>query len=90
MDEGAFAYPELHYFVSKNPYTGSWKGLNYLIMPTEEQLHITVWYGAFCREVSEIVTETDFPLSAEGLAQSREYLWEQYMLMVKKAASAGN
>lgn len=81
MDEGAFAYPEWHYFKFGNRFTGSWKGMNYVITPAEDTIHVAVWYGPLCSAVSEMVAQTDLPLSAEGIEKSREYLWEQYVKM---------
>ncbi len=83
MDPNAFAYPKLYYFQSGNPYTGSYKGLNYKLTPGEDTLHVAVWYGSFCSEKSEMVAETDLPLTEQGLSDSRQYLWEQYKLMPK-------
>ena len=86
MEKDAFAYPELHYFKSGNTYSGSYKGLNYILTPDDETLHIAVWYGMYCSAVSEMKALHDLPLTAEGLAESRQYLWEQYVEMVKTAA----
>lgn len=90
MDEGAFTYPKLSYFKSGNPFTGSWKGLNYKLIPEEDTLHIAVWYGAYCSTVSEMAAETDLPLTDDGLTKSRQYLWEQYTLMLNHTGNQLN
>lgn len=96
MDQGAFAYPKLYYFQSGNPYTGSWKGLNYKIEPLtdedsgEKLLGVSVWYGPFCSDVSEMVSEIFLPMTEEGLERSREHLWEQYGILQKKSLEESN
>ncbi len=86
MDKDAFAYPELHYFKSGNTYSGSYKGLNYKLTPDGETLHIVIWYGMYCSAVSEMRAQKELPLTADGLEESRQYLWERYVEMVKAAA----
>lgn len=83
MTDSVFEYPKLHYFRSGNRFSGSYKGLNYLITPKNDQLHIDVWYGPYCSAVSDMVDATDLPLSDEGLAESRRYLLQQYNNMPK-------
>lgn len=80
MEKGAFAYPKVYYFEQGNLYTGSYKGLNYKISPNKETqiLQVTVWYGMFCSAVSEAEQQADFPMTEEGVQQSREYLWDTY------------
>lgn len=96
MDQGAFAYPKLHYFKSGNPYTGSFRGLNYMLEPLkdketgEETLKISVWYGPFCSTASEMVATTTLPLTQDALEESREYLWEQYRIFEKKTVEQTN
>lgn len=96
MDQGAFAYPKLYYFQSGNPYTGSWKGLNYKLTPKkdkesgEEALIVQVWYGPYCSEASDMVDEVTLPMTEEGLESSRNYLWEQYCLLQKKSMEENN
>lgn len=80
MENGAFAYPKVYYFEQGNPYTGSYKELNYKIVPQKDtgELLVTVWYGLFCSAVAEPVEQQRFPMTAQGLEQSRQYLWETY------------
>lgn len=94
MDQNAFAYPKLHYFKSGNPFTGSYKGMNYMLTPQkgeeESSLEVAVWYGPFCSSVSEMVAQISLPLSDDGLEQSRAFLWEQYAIFCKNSAESEN
>ncbi len=93
MADTAFAYPKLYYFLSGNEYTGSYKGMNYKLKITtcekdgEETkvLWLSVWYGPYCSALSEPVAEFTFPVTEEGLDQSRDCLREQYAAFLKKA-----
>ena len=84
MDACMFDYPKLLFFTNGNTFTGSYKGMNYILTPKkdketgESSLTVAVWYGPLCSALSEMVAETVLPLSEEGLTQSREYLKEQY------------
>ena len=99
MSQQAFAYPKLYYFQSGNPYTGSYRGMNYKLEPTEIEdedgekskiLFLTVWYGMFCSDVSEPEAEFFFSFDEEGLEKSRAVLWEQYIAYQKKSLSEEN
>ncbi len=84
MDNSVFDYPKLLFFTNGNAFTGSYKGLNYILTPKkdketgESSLTVAVWYGPYCSSMSEMVAETILPLSEEGLEQSRTFLAEQY------------
>ncbi len=84
MDNSVFDYPKLLFFTNGNTFTGSYKGMNYILTPKkdketgESSLTVAVWYGPFCSALSEMVAQTEMPLSEEGLEQSRVYLAEQY------------
>jgi len=90
MDTSVFAYPKLHFFTSGNPYTGSHRGMNYKLVPVIDKeadtkvLKVAVWYGPNCSTLSEMEAETELPLTEDGLAQSREYLAEQYAIFCEK------
>ncbi len=84
MDTAVFDYPKLLFFTNGNTFTGSHKGMNYILTPKkdketgESSLTVAVWYGPLCSAMSEMVAETVLPLTQEGLDQSRVYLAEQY------------
>ena len=58
--------PVLHIFENGNPFAGSAGSLRFLLKPSEERIHVTVWRGPYCLEKSQVETEGEFPLSAEG------------------------
>ena len=84
MDTSVFEYPKLLFFTNGNTFTGSYKGMNYMLTPNKDKetgesgLTVAVWYGPMCSALSEMVAETVLPLSEEGLTQRRVYLAEQY------------
>lgn len=90
MDVSVFDYPKLLFFTNGNPFIGSYRGMNYILTPKQDKeagessLQVAVWYGPYCSAMSEMVAETVLPLSEEGLAQSREYLAEQYAIFCEQ------
>ncbi len=96
MDKSVFAYPKVYYFECGNPYTGSYKGMNYKLTPQkdeetgEKSILVSVWYGMFGSAVSEIVAEYTVSMSENGLERSREYLCEQYDIFAKKTLEEEN
>ncbi len=90
MDSTAFDYPKLLFFTNGNPFTGSYKGMNYILTPKkdketgESSLEVAVWYGPLCSAMSEMVASTVLPLTEEGLEQSRAYLAEQYAVFCEQ------
>lgn len=81
-----FPIPGILYFTSGNPFSGSFKGLNYRLDPVkgkaEEDItaHIDVctWVGEKCSELSEMRAVTEFPMDTDGLAAAEAWLKEQY------------
>ena len=47
----------------------------------QEVFACLTWYGEYCLEESEVVSETQFPLSAEGREQVIDWLEEQWYAM---------
>lgn len=90
MDTSMFDYPKLLFFTNGNPFTGSYKGMNYILTPKkdketgESSLQVAVWYGPYCSAMSEMVAETSLPLSEDGLEQSRAFLAEQYAVFCEQ------
>lgn len=84
-----FPLPGIHFFISGNPFTGSFKGLNYKVIPVkadeekdiDSHLTVSVWYGMLCSDLSEIQAVAEFPLDIDGLAQAEAWLAEQYAAM---------
>lgn len=81
-----FPLPGILFFTSKNPFTGSYKGLNYRVDPikgkAEENItahfEVAVWTGEKCSELSEMRAMAQFPLDEEGLTATEQWLREQY------------
>lgn len=81
-----FPLPGIQFFISNNPYSGSYKGLNYLVIPVkadvekdiDSHLEVKVWYGMLCSDLSEMVATAEFPLDTDGLAATVAWLREQY------------
>ena len=87
-----FPLPGILYFTSGNPFTGSYKGLNYRVLPVkakaEEEIsahfEAAVWTGEKCSELSEMKATAQFPLDEEGLAATEVWLREQYQAFVNE------
>ena len=81
-----FPIPGILYFTSGNPFSGSYKGMNYRLDPVkgkaEEDIvpHIDacVWTGEKCSELSEMRATAEFPLEVDGLVAAEKWLREQY------------
>ena len=63
-----FSLRPFDFFSNRNTYTGSAGRLRYLVSPGEKTLDVQVWNQDVC----------SFPLSPEGLAETRVWLAEQY------------
>lgn len=87
-----FPLPGILFFTSGNPFTGSYKGLNYRLDPVkakpEEDIaaHFAVctWTGEKCSELSEMRATTEFPLDVDGLTATENWLREQYQEFAKE------
>ena len=73
-----FSLRPFDFFSNRNTYTGSDGRLRYLISPGEETLDVQVWNQDVCFELAQILESASFPLSPEGLAETRVWLAEQY------------
>ncbi|MBR5524337.1 MAG: hypothetical protein IKU51_03615 [Clostridia bacterium] len=81
-----FPIPGILFFTSGNPFTGSYKGLNYRIDPIKgdvekditAHLEVRVWLGEKCSELSDMLATTEFPLDKEGLIAAEAWLRSQY------------
>ena len=85
-----FFLPNLLTFTNGNTYLGSFLGLRFRVKPTtegeeedkREVLACLTWYGEYCLEESEIVSEASFPLTAGGREQVIDWLEEEYQKML--------
>lgn len=77
-----FPIPNIVYFVNKNSFCGSHRGMNYRLTPVkndeESKIVLSVWYGMLCSSLSEEKLHEEFPLDADGLAQAVEKLKAQF------------
>ncbi len=81
-----FPLPGILFFNSGNPFTGSYKGLNYRVDPVKANAEegiaahfkAAVWTGEKCSELSEMKATAQFPLDKDGLAATEDWLREQY------------
>lgn len=81
-----FPIPGILFFTSGNPFSGSYKGLNYRIDPVKgnaekditAHLDVCVWPGSLCSDLSEKTATAEFPLDVDGLAQAEDWLRAQY------------
>ena len=87
-----FFIPGIQFFISGNPYTGSYQGLNYRLIPVkadvekdiDSHLEAAVWYGMLCSSLSEMEAEAQFPLDVDGLAQAEAWFRTQHAIMLEK------
>ena len=87
-----FPIPGILFFTSGNPFSGSYKGLNYRLDPVkgkpEENItaHIDacVWLGEKCSELSEMAATAEFPLDKDGVAAAEEWLRRQYRVLIEE------
>ncbi|MBQ8683045.1 MAG: hypothetical protein IJ518_00835 [Clostridia bacterium] len=85
-----FFIPGIQFFISGNPFSGSYKGLNYRVVPVkanvekdiDSHLEVAVWYGMLCSDLSEMAAREQFPLDVDGLEQTKGWLQQQYERMV--------
>ena len=81
-----FPLPGILFFISGNPFTGSYRGLNYRLDPVKEEpeqknpsrLAVAVWEGERCSQLSEMRATESFPLDRDGLAAAEDWLRAQY------------
>ena len=81
-----FPLPGILFFTSGNPFTGSYKGLNYRVDPVKAKAEediaahfkAAVWTGEKCSELSEMRATAEFPLDEAGLTVTEDWLRTQY------------
>lgn len=68
--------PDLHYFRSKNSFSGSRGFFRYRLDPDGEQLRAAAWFGQNCMERTEeaAVRKKEFPLDEDGLEAAAAWL----------------
>ena len=84
-----FFLPNMLTFTNGNTHLGSFLGLRYRIKPTSEEkdgekrevFACLVWYGEYCLEESEVVSEAVFPLTAEGREKVIDWLEQEWYIM---------
>ena len=70
----ALFIPTLSFWENGNSWYGSLGQARFFIQPQEGQLTVQLWRGPLTKELSEILAETAFPLSPEGLDKQAEVL----------------
>ena len=73
----ALFIPTLSFWENGNSWYGSLGQARFFIQPQEGQLTLQLWKGPLTKEFSEILAETSFPLSPEGLDQLTAWLNQQ-------------
>lgn len=80
--------PTLHTFENNNIFTGSCGQLRFRIEPNvvmatpkevdleASSIHVELWHGNLCFELSEMEQERTFPMSHEGRADMKAWLEE--------------
>ena len=87
-----FPLPGIQFFISGNPFSGSYRGLNYLVKPVkadvekdiDSHLEVCVWYGMICSELATMEATAEFPLDTDGIAATVAWLREQYNTFTDK------
>ena len=85
-----FPIPGILFFTSGNPFSGSYKGMNYRLDPVKgdaekevaPHLDACIWEGEKCSELSEMKAVTEFPLDKDGLVAAEDWLRTQYAAFV--------
>ena len=79
----ALFIPTLSFWENGNSWYGSLGQARFFIQPQEGQLTVQLWRGPLTKELSEILAETAFPLSPEGLDQLTAWLDQQAAVLYK-------
>ena len=79
----ALFIPTLSFWENGNSWYGSLGQARFFIQPQEGQLTVQLWRGPLTKELSEILAETAFPLSPEGLDQLTAWLDQQAEVLNK-------
>ena len=72
--------PGLLYLTNNGVFSGSYRGMRFVMRPAEEQIRTVIWPEPWCLEKTppEQTQEAMFPLTEEGLDQARAWLEEKY------------
>lgn len=72
--------PGLLYLTNTGIYSGSYRGMRFVMTPVEDKIHTTIWPEPWCLEKTpdEEKQSEDFVLSEEGLSQAKNWLEQQY------------
>ena len=92
MSTTDFSLPGIQFFINENPYSGSYKGMNYKVCPIkadaekdiDSHIEVKVWYGMLCSDLAEMAATADFPLDRDGLSAVVAWLREQYAAYAEK------
>lgn len=87
-----FPLPGIQFFISGNPYSGSYKGINYLVIPVkadvekdiDSHLDVKVWYGMLCSDLAEMAATATFSLDTDGLTATVSWLRQQYAVYLEQ------
>ena len=66
--------PTLSFWENGNSWYGSLGQARFFIKPQEGNLAVQLWRGPLTKELSQILKETSFPLTQEGLDQLTQWL----------------
>ncbi|MCM1328947.1 MAG: hypothetical protein NC253_05840 [Ruminococcus sp.] len=82
MNERIFKIPEFEYFEMGGKYSGCKRGaqqqdFNFRLTPGEKIL-AQVWYGVYCFDKSELVSESEFDKSRDGYRAACDWVEEQF------------
>ena len=66
--------PTMSFWENKNSWYGSLGQARFFIQPQEDALQVQLWRGPLTRELSEILEETAFPLTEDGLERLAGWL----------------
>lgn len=88
MSERVFKIPEFEYFKMGGKYSGCKRGteqddFNFRFTPGEKLLAQT-WYGIYCFDKSELVSDAEFDLTRDGYAAACDWVEEQFQSWKKE------
>lgn len=73
-----FEIPPYSYFTEGNFITGSAEGFHYRVDLIGESLHVKIWFGELCSDLSEAASEADFSVSDGGYEKVEPWIDEQF------------
>lgn len=66
--------PGYEYFAAKNLFSGNKGMFNFKIFPSDTDMTVKIWFGAFCLERSQVEREEHFAMDQNGYAAMCEWL----------------